>query len=58
MTQPDYWWNTHDNVVMTAAWMADNGHSAKDLALLVEKPWKWTDEFALAEAEYQKEQSS
>ena len=44
------WWETHDNVVVTAYWMATNGFLAHDLALLIEKPWKWTDEYVQAMA--------
>jgi hypothetical protein len=46
------WWERHDNMVSTADWMADNGYEAKDVALLVEKPWKFTDEFISACEDY------
>ena len=44
------WWETQDNVVITGYWMAENGWSASEMALLIEKPWKYSDEFVQAEA--------
>lgn len=44
-----HWWEVHDNVVVTAVYMADCGdYTVADLASLVEKPWKWTDEYVKA----------
>jgi hypothetical protein len=40
-----HWWDTHDNIVTLADWMADNDWSAHDVAGMVEKPWKYTDEW-------------
>lgn len=45
------WWDTHDNVSITAYWMADEGgFEANEIAHLVEKPWKYTREWLMAEA--------
>lgn len=44
------WWQIHDNLVLTAHYMADEGYTAKDLAYFVEKPWKHEEDFLAAEA--------
>jgi len=50
------WWETHDNVTITAYWMAeDGGYSTSDMALLVEKPWKFTDAYIRAEAQVEED---
>jgi hypothetical protein len=52
------WWRDHDNVVLTAYYMRDHGATVGDMALLVEKPWKFEDEFTAAHAEWLAEQAS
>lgn len=42
------WHENHDNVVMLARWLADDGRSAYEVADAVEKPWKFTDEYKIA----------
>ena len=49
------WWETHDNVVSVAYYMAEHGYSAKGVAVMVEKPWKYTDVYLLWHAEWQEE---
>ena len=44
------WWETHDNVTITAYWMVAQGFEAQEIAYLVEKPWKFTVEWLNAEA--------
>lgn len=56
-TTTDQWWREHDNVVLTANYLAHHGYTAEDVALLVEKPWKFTDEYNEALAEWEAEQS-
>jgi hypothetical protein len=45
------WWESHDNLALTALWMAtEGGFEAREIAYFVEKPWKFTTEFVLAQA--------
>lgn len=44
----DQWWRDHDNVVMLAYWMKEHGHSVDDFVVLIEKPWKFSDEYEQA----------
>lgn len=37
------WWADHDNIVALAHWMAEHGHTANEVAYMVEKPWKHDD---------------
>lgn len=45
------WWNDHQNLALTAAFMFRQGHSEGDVIYMLEKPWKHDDDFALAQAE-------
>ena len=49
------WWETHEKIVLTAQWMAENGESANSVAYLIEKPWKFSAEYVQAEAELAEE---
>ena len=51
---PPYWWEHHDNIVLLAHWMQDQDHGVSDIVLMIEKPWKFTDEYEQA-AQEQKE---
>jgi hypothetical protein len=42
---------TYDELITLTAWMAENGHSAADIAYAVEKPWKFADELTQAKRE-------
>lgn len=41
---------THADLVLLTRWMADENYDADDIAYAVEKPWKYIDELASAEA--------
>jgi hypothetical protein len=43
---PDRWWNEHDEVVRLAYWMLEHHETARNIVLMVEKPWKYEDEYA------------
>ena len=66
MTEPaDYdaafdarWWDEHDNVVSVAYYMAEHRYPARVLALLIEKPWKYTDVYVLWHTEWLEEQEN
>lgn len=45
------WWEARENVATLAAYMADHGHTAAEVAYAVEKPWKHEDEYRQALAE-------
>jgi hypothetical protein len=46
------WWTDYRNIIRLTRWMADHGGwDAGDIAYAVEKPWKYTDEFRLAQKE-------
>ena len=49
---PCRWWETHENVSFLAFHMAHNGAEAFDLALMIDKPWKWTIDYRVARQEY------
>lgn len=49
------WYEIHDNLCLTASWMANNGYKADDLAYFVEKPYKYESEFNEAKAAYDAE---
>lgn len=42
------WFEDHDNLVTLTRWLADSGYSARNIADVIEKPWKYDDEFAMA----------
>ena len=46
---PD-WWREHDNVVTVAYWMKEHGFTVDDFVTLIEKPWKYADEYEEAVA--------
>jgi hypothetical protein len=50
-----YWWDDHDNIVMTAWWMLERDHGARDFVYLIEKPWKFTTEYEQAQRDYEAE---
>jgi hypothetical protein len=50
-TDTEHWFINHDNLVITASWMADNGYSAGAVARMIEKPWTYEDEFKAARIE-------
>ncbi len=45
MTDSAIWYLNMADVAAVARWMADHGHSASEVADLVEKPWKFTDQW-------------
>lgn len=45
MTEAGSWWLRHDDIAAVARYMADNGASADEVASMVEKPWKYTDQW-------------
>lgn len=46
----DPWWAEHGNLAQLVRHLADQGYSGDDIAYVVEKPWKYENEFrALAE---------
>lgn len=55
MNDDHEWYEIHDNLALTARWMADNGYKADDLAYFVEKPHKYENEFKQAQAAYEAE---
>jgi hypothetical protein len=40
-----HWWEKNANVVFLVQHLAESGFSASEVALAVEKPWKYTDEY-------------
>ena len=58
MTAPTPWWHRHANVSLLARWMADNGHSADEVARAVEKPWNYEDLFTKARAAFAAEEAA
>ena len=52
-----HWWDDHDNIVTFAYWMRERDHGVDDFVSLIEKPWKWTNEFEQATADYEAEES-
>lgn len=45
------WWKVHDNLVFLTRYMADSdNYDAGTIADVVEKPWKWEDEYKEARA--------
>lgn len=46
------WYETHDNLVTTAHFMADRGDSAHAVARMIEKPWNHEEEYLRAWANY------
>lgn len=47
----------HGNLCILVDFMADNGATAAELTYAVEKPWKYSDEFAEALADLQGDDS-
>ncbi len=45
MVESGSWWLRIENLEALALSMADNGYSAHDVAHMVEKPWKFTEEY-------------
>jgi hypothetical protein len=45
------WWENHENLALVASHMADSGATAHDVAYMVEKPWKFTDQYDEATAQ-------
>ena len=52
------WYEIHDNLCLTADYMAEHGFSAKDLAYFVEKPYKFEDEFKKAQEAFDEEMAA
>ena len=44
----DQWWREHDEIVRLAYWMLEHHSEARDIVLMVEKPWKFEDEYRQA----------
>jgi hypothetical protein len=42
------WYESHDNLVLVARYMADSGHAADVLAHFIEKPWHYEYEYRAA----------
>ena len=40
------WWGCHDSLVALAHWMAGHGYTASAVAHMVEKPWRYSAEWA------------
>ena len=57
-TTEAHWWDDHDNVVMLAYWMRERDHGVDDFVTLIEKPWKWTDEYEEAVADNAAEEAA
>lgn len=53
------WWESHDNISQLAWWMAwrRDMFDIEDLAMMVEKPWKFTDEWQECQEYHAKEQA-
>lgn len=45
---PEDWYASHENIVILARHLADQGEAASTVAYAVEKPWKFTEEFEAA----------
>lgn len=52
------WFTRRDNLVTLTSWLAANGHSAKDIARAVEKPWDYEPEFRTAAAATEHERAT
>lgn len=52
-----YWWDDHDKIVLLAYWMVERDHGARDLAILIEKPWKFTPEYEQACRDWEAEEA-
>lgn len=44
---PEFWYSDHSNLASLAGWMAAEGRSAHEVALMVEKPWNHDADYAL-----------
>lgn len=42
------WWMNHANLATLAEWMFQRGDSPADVVYMLEKPWKFEDEFKQA----------
>jgi hypothetical protein len=42
------WYEKHENIVILATWMADQGNTAHTVVDAIETPWSYEDEFNLA----------
>lgn len=42
------WWDDHEELVLLTSWLAGAGYSAEQVAYAVEKPWKYSEEHAVA----------
>ena len=48
MTQ---WWEDHNKLALTARFMIAQDHSIEDVLYMLEKPYKHSDDYNLAQAE-------
>ena len=46
------WYTDHVNLSRLAAWMADEGYAAREVAAMLEKPWHYGDEWERAQKEH------
>lgn len=44
------WYEDYDNIVLVVRHMADEGFSPRQIAEVVEKPWKYESEYRAAKA--------
>ncbi len=45
MTESGEWWLRVENMAALAYWMSDHGYATYTVAYMVEKPWKFTEEY-------------
>jgi len=45
------WWESHENIILLAAWMLEEEYAASEIIYMFEKPWKYTEEFVRAVSE-------
>ena len=49
MNNDKEWWEDHDNLAILAKAMADEGDTTGDIVYMLEKPWKYAEEWRAAE---------
>jgi hypothetical protein len=50
--EPEPFWSDHSNLAVLARYLFKQGYSEDDIIYMLEKPWKYEDEFIIANAEF------
>jgi hypothetical protein len=46
----EFWWSDHRNLYQVAQHMLKGGDTVENIIYMLEKPWKYSHEFALSDA--------